>query len=116
MPHIPHEILEVLLSDPKYAICARALEGECSGNISFEEAIVYAGRQVKELWAIIALCHRHHGIGIWAERGSLLNKRKNEWLALNQASDADLRRFSKAIDYVARRAYLNKLYGIPCAD
>lgn len=116
MPHIPHDILEILLTDPRYTVCARAAESGCSGNLSFEEALIYGGRQVKELWAIIALCHRHHGIGIWADRGSLLDKRKNEWLALNQATDAELLKYSKVLNYIERRAYFNKLYGTPCAN
>lgn len=109
MPHIPHETLEDILGDPSYRICRRVDDGGCSGNISFEEAITYGGRQVKDKWAIIPLCHYHHSIGIWQDKGGI-DKRKNEWLALRQATSADLLRYSKAINYAERLKYLNKIY------
>lgn len=98
-----------MLSDSYYERCARASDGGCMGNISFEEVILYAGRQLKEKWAIIPLCHRHHGIGVWMGRGDM-DKRKNEWIALNRATVAELKRISKATDYIERRKYLNKIY------
>lgn len=110
MPHIPHEVLTDILRDPHYRDCARSNDGECRGSISFEEALTFAGKQIKDKWAIVPLCHYHHGIGVWYGAGGL-DKRKNEWLALRQATDAELTRYSKAIDYIKRRNYLDTIYG-----
>lgn len=106
MPKIPSNILENILSDPKYKRCIRADEGNCSGNISFEEVFLFGGKQIKEKWNIIPLCHKHHGIGIWMDTG-FLNKRMNEWYALNQATDEELERYSKIRNLIKYRELLN---------
>lgn len=83
---------------------------ECSGRITREHALIYGGKQIDEAWAIVFLCARHHSVDEWQD-GGLLNKEKNVWVALNQATDSELRQYSKAIDYVRMREVLNKKYG-----
>jgi hypothetical protein len=52
----------------------------------------------------------HHAVNKYQDSGDL-NKEKNEWIALNRATDEDLQRISKLINYQAKRDYLNQKYG-----
>lgn len=96
-------------SDPYYETCARKFDGGCKGRITWEHAIIYAGRQLNEKWAIIPLCSYHHAVDEYQDGGDL-NKEKNEWIALNRATDEELEEVSDAIDYKAKRDRLNKKY------
>lgn len=87
-------------------VCARRADGGCAGRTTWEHALIYAGKQVDEAWAIVILCERHHSVGAYQDCGAL-DKRENERLALNQATDEELREYSKAVDYIAMRDRLN---------
>ncbi len=63
----------------------------------------YAGSQINERWAIIPLCWHHH-----LDKG--LNKRINEFLALQRASDQELAKYPKA-SFARQRDYLKTIYG-----
>lgn len=110
MNKIPTKLREQLSEDPEYKVCARHKDGDCDGRITWEHAMIYAGSQVQERWAIIPLCEYHHAVNKHLD-GRGLDKRKNIWIALNRATDDDLIRFSKAMDYIAMRERLNKIYG-----
>lgn len=60
----------------------------CQGRSTMEHAIIYAGRQLNEKWSIIRLCY-------WSHLGPGLNKRINEWIALQHATEADLKKYPK---------------------
>lgn len=107
MRPIPQALKKQILTDPYYLQCARSSEGGCEGRITFEHAIIYAGKQLNELWAIIPLCEYHHAVNQFQDGGNL-NKMENIRIALNRATDAELERISKAIDYRALRDRLNK--------
>lgn len=109
MRPIPSSLKNELSTDPEYKTCARASDGGCDGRITWEHAIIYAGRQLNERWAILPLCAYHHAVDEYQDGGDL-NKEKNEWLALTRATDAELRSVSKAINYIARRDYLTEKY------
>lgn len=96
--------------DDEPDICCRYADGGCAGRITREHALIYAGRQIDEPWAIIKICARHHGVDEWQDRGDM-NKEKNVWIALNKANDQDLTKYSKAIDYIRERKRLNEKYG-----
>lgn len=91
-------------------VCARRCDGGCDGRLTFEHAIIYAGKQLDKAWAIVILCEKHHAVNNYQDAGTL-NKEKNVWIALNQATDTELMEVSKAVDYIALRARLNKKYG-----
>jgi hypothetical protein len=55
MHPIPPKLRKQLSIDPYCRTCARA-NIDCAGRITWEHAILYAGRQVQECWAIIPLC------------------------------------------------------------
>lgn len=90
--------------------CMREDEGDCAGRLTKEHAIIYAGKQLQEDWAILDICAYHHGVDEFQDCGKL-NKEKHVWLALMRATDADLLRISKAINYLQLRERLSKIYG-----
>ena len=92
-------------------VCARADEGNCQGRVTVEHAIIYAGKQLQEEWAILWICEFHHAVCNFQDRGDL-NKEKHIWIALNRASEERLNELSKGEDKVALRIRLNKKYGI----
>lgn len=112
MTKIPLKIKKQILLDPFYTVCARAGRHghECSGRITWEHAVIYGGKQVQEVWAIIPLCEKGHSVDHWQDGGDL-NKEINEWIALNRATDLELKGASKAVNYIHRRYYLNQKYG-----
>lgn len=107
MRPISLKIKEQLDNEPD--VCALA-DGNCDGRITREHTLIYAGRQIDEVWAIIKICAWHHSVDEFQDGGGL-NKEKNIWVALNRATDEELLKYSKAIDYIKYRKLLNKKYG-----
>ncbi len=99
-------------ADPFYKTCARAglHSHECDGRITWEHAMIYAGGQIQARWAIIPLCAKAHAVDQYQDGGDL-DKRCNEWIALNRASPDELLAISKAKDYFYRKNFLNKIFG-----
>ena len=87
MRAIPKKLLNEMLSDPYYLVCARR-NLDCNGRITFEHAFTYAQRQINEKWAIIPLCWNHH-------LGNKLDKNKNRLIALKRATKQDLLKYQK---------------------
>ena len=106
---IPNKLLKEILADPYYKKCARHKDGNCGGRITFEHCLIFGGKQIQELWAIIPLCEYHHNVLSYQDKGDL-NKEKNVWLALNRATDEQLEKYSRAIDYKQLKIRLNKKY------
>ena len=110
MSKIPKKLLAAILADPFYKRCARHAEESCAGRITFEHAIIYAGKQLNEKWAIIPLCSKHHAVDEYQDGGDL-DKRINLWIALNRASTDELLSISRANDYFRHMHRLNDQYG-----
>lgn len=108
MRKISPQVKEELLQEKN--ICARHNDGNCAGRITFEHALIYGGKQIDETWAILHLCEFHHAVGIYQDGGDL-NKEKNVWIALNRATEQELIKYSKAVNYLQLRERLNKIYG-----
>lgn len=108
MRPISSEVKKKLLQEPN--ICARINDGNCDGRITFEHSLIYAGRQIDEAWAIVKLCTYHHSVNEHQD-GDGLDKQKNIWIALNRATDEELEKYSKLINYKRERNRLNKIYG-----
>lgn len=111
MRTIPAKLKKEILLNPYYKVCARK-DSDCDGRITWEHAIIFAGRQVNEMWAIIPLCTYHHSVDLHQD-GPGLNKEINVWIALNRATDDQLREVSKVIQYIRERNRLNSIYGTP---
>lgn len=109
MRAISHKVKADLQADPRMSICA-LLDKNCDGKITWEHAIIFAGRQLDEAWAILGICEWHHSVNKHQDGGGLV-KDRNVWVALNRATDSELLAISKAIDYIAMRKYLNNKYG-----
>lgn len=113
MSKIPTALLKDLLADPVYKTCLRQVllqDHECQGRITFEHALIYAGKQIQKKWAIIPICAYAHSVYPYQESG-ILKKEINEWIAFNRATDAELAEFERATPpYSRRREYLNTIY------
>lgn len=88
MNKIPKRLLSEILNDDYYKSCARKFEGECEGRITLEHALLYAGKQVQEKFAILPLCYRHH-------LGDRLNKQMNIRIAMSRATKENLKNYPK---------------------
>lgn len=96
-------------------VCALRHFGGCGGRITWEHTLIYGGKQIDEVWAIIHLCARHHNVDQYQDCG-LLDKEKNVWVALNRATDAELAQYSKVIDYQGEKKRLNAIYDLTLLD
>lgn len=102
MRQIPQRIRKIIAKSLYYKKCARKADGNCSGRITIEHAFIYAGQQINELWSLIPLCWYHH-------LGAGLNKRSNELIALERATDEDLEKYPK-VDWKQKKKYLQSLF------
>ena len=112
MNNMPSKLKKDIFNDNWYLKCCRVDDkANCSGRMTKEHALYYAGSQVQEKWAIISLCWYHHlGFG--------LNKEYNQWVALyrlfnNKEWLKDAKKnYKKAIpSWEQKLKYLNKIYG-----
>ena len=112
MNNIPQKLRITLAADPEYKVCAKSgFPGHiCDGRITWEHAVIYAGKQVQARWAIIPICALAHSVD-WHQNNGDLNKEVNLWIALNRASDEELDAYSKVIPYRAYRTRLNEKFG-----
>ena len=108
MRPISKRVADILNNEPD--ICALKALGGCQGRITREHALIYAGKQIDEAWAIVKICARHHGVDQWQDAGTL-DKERNVWVALNKATDDELLQYSKVINYIDMRKRLNEKYG-----
>lgn len=65
--------------------------GECDGRLEWEHAWIYAGQQINEAWAIIAVCHKHHAM----KDGNRAVKAAIQRISLNLASADDLAKYPR---------------------
>lgn len=115
MKTIPLKRRSEMSLDPYYKSCARQEarhDHDCEGRITWEHAIVHAGSKVQESWALVPLCEWAHSVNSCQDGGGL-DKEVNVWLAINRATDDQLRQVSKVINYIRMREFLNKKYGKP---
>lgn len=103
MNPIPQKIRKIIAIDRYYRTCARK-GPDCNGRITIEHALIYSGRQINELWALLPLCWHHH-------LGSGLNKRLNEYLAIMRATPEDLAKYPR-VDWQQKLSYLKKILDI----
>lgn len=113
MQHIPQPLLSKILEDPEYKTCARYgwHQHICEGRITFDHAVIFAGKQLQERWAIVPLCARGHNVDQFQDVGDH-NPTISLWIALNRALPEDLARISKAFDYRREKERLNEKYGV----
>lgn len=103
MRSIPKKLKDEMSRDPFYKRCC--ISGATHEKIDWHHTIIFAGRQLNEAWAIVPLARSIH-------ENIVKYQDKCLWIALNRASESDLRRYSKAIDYIRLRNRLNEKYGV----
>lgn len=110
----PKKMLERMDKDPFYKFCALGgYHGHtCSGRITREHAIIFGAKRLNEYWAIIPICAKAHAVDAFQDAGTM-NKELNRWVALNRATDEELRAISKVPPgYLFERQRLNIKYGV----
>lgn len=109
---MPLKLRKELDADPFYKVCSRfGQQGhQCQGRVTFNHAIIFAGKQLQEKWAIQPLCEFGHSVDKFQDGGDF-DEEINLWIVLNRATEAELRRISKAVNYLRQRERLNKIYG-----
>lgn len=114
MTVIPKSVRKELEADPNNDTCAlKDFPGHvCDGRITREHAMYYAGKKIQERWAIVFVCASGHGVDKFQDSPTQLKKDVRQWVALNQATDEDFKRFPRAFpSFPHQLAYLNKKYG-----
>lgn len=114
MRPIPPKLKKEMLEDPAYHSCMRndfLHDHVCSGRLTLEHAIIHAGKQVNEKWAIISICAWSHDVDNFQDGGNL-DKEKNEYVALMRATEQDLEKYPKT-DWEQKRKYLVGKFGTP---
>lgn len=105
MRPIPTSLKEEIAEDKFYKRCCIADEN-CQGRIEWHHNLIYASKQVNEKFCILPICHYHHEHEKDTEIGDRL-----DYIMLCRATDDDLKRFSKAVNYLALRYRLRQKYG-----
>lgn len=132
MTPIPEKIKKQIVADPDYGcnkegkatVCM--LVGNhghtCGGRITMEHAIIFAGSQVQEKWAIISVCAKAQEVDQYQDARTM-NKDMNKWVAMSRATDEDLKRMckeewlneigklSKTYPYIQLRENLKRRFG-----
>ena len=114
MRPISPKVKEAILNDPLYVQCTRALllnDHVCAGRITWEHSLIYAGRQIDEKWALVSLCAYAHGVDEYQD-GGCLDKKINEWIAINRMSREDEMKYPRR-NWAQERRFLNARYGVP---
>ena len=104
---IPVKMREEMSKDKFYSKCCLADE-ECEGRIEFHHNLQYAGKRVNEKFCILPVCSYHH-----SRADTSIFKERMNYQMLNRANDEELKRYSKAVDYLEYRRRLNIRYGKP---
>jgi hypothetical protein len=110
MRHITKKILTDILEDPFYKTCIRKKTRRCAGRITLEHAIIYAGRQVDEKWAILPVCAYNHCVDEYQDCGDI-DKRFHEWVALSRMTEEYRKKYPRG-DWERKLTILQKTYGI----
>lgn len=95
-----------MAEDPYYRVCAYHRKIHPAG-VQWHHNLIFAGRQVNEVWCIIPLCEEIH------QRVSEPEiKERVDWIMLNRATESELKQYSKSRDLIRERERLNKKLGI----
>ena len=93
-----------MANDKFYDKCCITGLSKNAVKIDFHHNLQYAGQRVNEKFCILPLAD-------WVHRNIVKHKQKCDWIMLNRATDQELEKYSKAVDYKRERSRLNKIYG-----
>lgn len=113
MNNIPAPLKKNMLADPEYKVCMLKAYAPhvCGGRITLEHALIFAGKQVQEKFAVISVCAAGQEVDQFQDAHTM-DKNLNRWVALNRATPEELLSISKAINYTRELARLNTIYGV----
>jgi len=97
------------LKDPREAVCAFWKQNNCKGRITVSHPIRFASKQIHEPWAEVLACAHHAGVLLYQDTGGY-DEAAHQYYALNQATNEELKKYSKVVDLVALRATLAEKY------
>ena len=101
MTPIPPKLRQEMADDPFYKQCC--IMGKTNEKINWHHNFQFAGRQLNEKWCILPLAESIHD--------SITDyKDICDWIMLNRATEATLKKYSKAVDLIRKREYLNKKF------
>lgn len=114
MRKISQRVRSVMDNDMFFLKCARCVllkDHICQGRLTREHVFIYAGRQIDEPWAIISICAYSHSVDQFQD-GGILDKKINEWIAINRMTAEDEAKYPKR-NWSREREFLNSKYGVP---
>ena len=93
-----------MAADPFYQRCCITGAFAKNTKVEWHHAFQFAGKQVQEKWCILPLAERVHSEIVHY-------KEECDWIMLNRADEATLRKYSRAVDLIEKRDRLNAKYG-----
>jgi hypothetical protein len=101
MRKIPPKLRQELDADPYYHECC--IMGRTTEKIDWHHNFTWQGSQLNEAWCILPLSETVH---------NSITQYKDicDWIMLNRASEETLKKYSKAVDLIRKRDYLNKKF------
>ena len=102
---IPTRTRDILSKSPLMTRCIHTYrDGHiCKGRLTWEHSCYYAGKQIQNWWSIVPCCQSMnndvHG----------LDKKYNQWVALQRASAIDVLKFP-CKDWLTLARYLDSLF------
>lgn len=99
---IPVELLSKIVSDAFYKRCCLCR----SVSVQLHHNLIHGGRQVNEKFCILPLCPSCHAI----EKRKDVHE-KLDWMMTQRATDDELARYSKIINWAQRKVALEQKYG-----
>lgn len=94
MRKIPPKLREEMANDVYYYKCCIASQ-DCRGAIEWHHNLIFANKQVNEMFCILPLCHYHHDI----EKRRDIKERLN-YIMLNRATHEQLKKYGREKEWV----------------
>ena len=102
MRPIPPKLKDDMASDQYYKKCC--ITGSTSEKIDWHHNLIFGGKQVNEKFCILPLAKSIHD-------KIVKYKEICDWIMWSRATDEEIRRYSKAENYFAKRDKLVAKYG-----
>ena len=102
---IPPKLREEMANDKFYEKCCITGLSKNSVKIEWHHNLMFGGKRVNAKFCILPLADFVHD-------KITKYKEKCDWIMLNRASEEELEKYSKAVDYKRMKVNLNNKYGI----
>jgi len=102
---IPPKLREEMANDKFYDKCCITGLSKNAVKIEWHHNLMFSGKRVNAKFCILPLADFVH-------RNIVKYKQKCDWVMWSRASEQEIAKYSKAINYKRERDRLNKIYGI----